>query len=329
MSASPQKLEGWEQINGAELYKGQQQFIHRNRCCAQDGYHGDCASGDYATKYQASAPAAATSRRVYPQIPCSASQPVADPSVPQGWETVDETDCQQATVPELPGASKALPKPMTSRAQDSEGRSGSCEPKQDVHMLPHAMAPPLHSGEGELPAIQMQGLDSLVKQPRTPQQSQPKPMVAQQQAAAVPAESPPLPLSSSPAPRAPEVLRRLTAGDKMIAGDRLESSNGLSSAVLQGDGNFVVYTRENLLSKVTNVAWSTGTYQGNRKRSLMGHELFAQDDGNLVLYTRDCRVAWASNTDSPSKDAYTLEVTDSGTLVWYCETTGEEVWTSR
>lgn len=37
-----------------------------------------------------------------------------------------------------------------------------------------------------------------------------------------------------------------------------------------------VYTRENLLSKVTNVAWSTGTYQGNRKRSLMGHELFAQ-----------------------------------------------------
>ena len=37
-----------------------------------------------------------------------------------------------------------------------------------------------------------------------------------------------------------------------------------------------VYTRKNLLSKVTNVAWSTGTYQGNRKRSLVGHELFAQ-----------------------------------------------------
>ena len=37
-----------------------------------------------------------------------------------------------------------------------------------------------------------------------------------------------------------------------------------------------VYTRKNLLSKVINVAWSTGTYQGNRKRSLMGHELFAQ-----------------------------------------------------
>ena len=37
-----------------------------------------------------------------------------------------------------------------------------------------------------------------------------------------------------------------------------------------------VYTRNNLLSKITNVAWSTGTYQGNRKRSLMGHELFAQ-----------------------------------------------------
>ena len=118
-------------------------------------------------------------------------------------------------------------------------------------------------------------------------------------------------------------------------------------------------------------------------------EIALQDDGNLVLYTRDGQVAWASNTDSPSKDAYTLEVskqdllirawldccelwavplmpcgsemlvrsfqvwaeairnpallelltrgqctgmvqvTDSGALVWYCETSGEEVWTSR
>ena len=38
------------------------------------------------------------------------------------------------------------------------------------------------------------------------------------------------------------------------------------------------------------------------------NEVSLQDDGNLVLYTRDGRVAWASNTDSPTRDAYTLEV---------------------
>ena len=117
----------------------------------------------------------------------------------------------QAIAPELSGASEALFKPMTSRAQDSEGRSRSCEPKQDVHMLPHATAPPLHSGEGELPAIQMQGLDSLVKQPETPQQSQSKSLVAQQQAAAVSAESPPLPLSSSPVSGVPCALPKVCA----------------------------------------------------------------------------------------------------------------------
>jgi len=33
-----------------------------------------------------------------------------------------------------------------------------------------------------------------------------------------------------------------------------------------------------------------------------------QEDGNLVLYTKDSMVAWASNTDAKSSDAYTFEV---------------------
>jgi len=33
-----------------------------------------------------------------------------------------------------------------------------------------------------------------------------------------------------------------------------------------------------------------------------------QEDGNLVLYTKDSKVAWASNTDIKSSDAYTFEV---------------------
>ena len=105
----------------------------------------------------------------------------------------------QAIAPELSGASGILPSAATPAAGDSRGRLRSCDsnPDSDFHMLPHAAASPLQNGKGELPAIQVQGLDSLLKQPRTPQQSQPQSMVAQQQAAAVPAESPALPLSSS------------------------------------------------------------------------------------------------------------------------------------
>ncbi len=42
------------------------------------------------------------------------------------------------------------------------------------------------------------------------------------------------------AERQPRVLRKLQAGDRLAAGDKLESSNGLSNAILQHDGNFVV-----------------------------------------------------------------------------------------
>lgn len=42
------------------------------------------------------------------------------------------------------------------------------------------------------------------------------------------------------ATRMPKVLRKLQAGDRLRTGDKLESSNGLSTAALQDDGNFVV-----------------------------------------------------------------------------------------
>ena len=29
------------------------------------------------------------------------------------------------------------------------------------------------------------------------------------------------------------------------------------------------------------------------------------------------------------RQVYGMQVTDSGALVWYCETSGEEVWSSR
>ena len=44
-----------------------------------------------------------------------------------------------------------------------------------------------------------------------------------------------------------------------------------------------VYTRKDLLSKSTYVAWSTGTYQGNGKRFLKGHELLAQVHPDFLI----------------------------------------------
>ena len=114
---------------------------------------------------------------------------------------------------------------MTPPAQDSEGRSRSCELKEDLHMLPHATAPPLQSAEGEVPAIQMQGLDSLLKQPRSPQHLQNKSLVMQQQAAAVPAESPPLPLSSSSVSEVPCALPTLYA---LLLAACMQSSSRIS-----------------------------------------------------------------------------------------------------
>ena len=75
--------------------QGQRPSLNRSRFCAQDRYQSTCTSGDSADVNSASSPAAANLQRIYPQIPCSTSQPVADPSVPQGWETIDETDIQQ------------------------------------------------------------------------------------------------------------------------------------------------------------------------------------------------------------------------------------------
>lgn len=55
-------------------------------------------------------------------------------------------------------------------------------------------------------------------------------------------------------------------------------------AVMQGDGNFVLYDNNG------NPVWNSGT--GQRPGSFLA----VQDDGNLVIYTRTGNVAWNSRT---------------------------------
>lgn len=60
-------------------------------------------------------------------------------------------------------------------------------------------------------------------------------------------------------------------------------------AIMQGDGNFVVYAPDNT------VLWHAGT-QGNP-----GSVLILQDDGNLVIYAPGNKAIWASNTREPDQ----------------------------
>jgi hypothetical protein len=97
--------------------------------------------------------------------------------------------------------------------------------------------------------------------------------------------------------RAPTYLR---------AGDYLQ--NGPYRAVMQGDGNLVVYGRS---------VWHSGTF-------LSGSWFAMQGDGNLVVYTQGGRPLWASNTSGRAVDVLALQ--SDGNLVLYG--TGGALWAS-
>jgi len=105
----------------------------------------------------------------------------------------------------------------------------------------------------------------------------------------------------------------LYPGEFLIVGDYLESENGHYKAVMQLDGNFVVYgigekvwwasntlgnadrlTMQHggnlVLSKGDTVTWTSGTQR-------IGSHLVMQNDGNLVVYSRGGPAVWASRKD--------------------------------
>lgn len=95
------------------------------------------------------------------------------------------------------------------------------------------------------------------------------------------------------------------------AGSVLRSMNGTYQALMQGDGNFVVYGAGRAL-------WATGTQTPAAALAL-------QSDGNLVLYDTSGRARWASGT-SGSGGADVLAMQDDGNLVLY--SAGRAVWAS-
>ncbi len=101
---------------------------------------------------------------------------------------------------------------------------------------------------------------------------------------------------------------------RLRAGQALWSNSGQYRAVMQGDGNFVVYNASNT------ALFATGT-AGNADAHVR-----MQADGNLVVYTTAGVAKWSSNTAPSSNDVVVMQ--DDGNLVIYT-TGGKAVWASR
>jgi hypothetical protein len=96
----------------------------------------------------------------------------------------------------------------------------------------------------------------------------------------------------------------LPAGASLQPGQALWSQNGQYEAVMQGDGNFVVY------GPYPHVVWASGT-------STPGSTISMQTDGNLVIYAPSGTPQWASGTDPSSGDRLVMQ--DDGNLVLYSQ----------
>jgi hypothetical protein len=106
----------------------------------------------------------------------------------------------------------------------------------------------------------------------------------------------------------------LQAGGILNEGDLLTSQNGVFTAVLQYDGNFVVYDLDDPL-------WA------NHLSNAEGpNRLVLQDDGNLVAYLSNNRPLWASGSFGGSGSFLVMQ--NDGNLVLY-NASSQPVWSTR
>ncbi|MEX1140719.1 MAG: peptidoglycan DD-metalloendopeptidase family protein, partial [Thermoleophilaceae bacterium] len=100
----------------------------------------------------------------------------------------------------------------------------------------------------------------------------------------------------------PSVPSTLTAGQQLRAGELIRSASGRFRAVMQGDGNFVVYDGSTAL-------WSS------RTNGHPGSRVVMQGDGNLVVYSKGGRALWSSRTNGHPGSRVVMQ--SDGNLVVY------------
>jgi len=94
------------------------------------------------------------------------------------------------------------------------------------------------------------------------------------------------PINTIPAPNFPAGTGTLSVATALLPEQKLTSSNRWYKAVMQTDGNIVVYNKANV------VVWASNTIRGESDT----YRLWNQNDGNLVLYKGPDAI-WATNTD--------------------------------
>jgi hypothetical protein len=115
----------------------------------------------------------------------------------------------------------------------------------------------------------------------------------------------------------------LSAGLKLNPGQYLQSSAGQYYAVLQTDGNFVIYLTSPFQAK--HAIWTTGTQGSSLQRPF---SLFMQGDGNLVMYDQYNRAVWESKTSLKGQAPHRLILQADGNLVIY-DANRVATWSSR
>ena len=113
----------------------------------------------------------------------------------------------------------------------------------------------------------------------------------------------------------------LTGNKKLMSNGKIHqmnllSPNGLYSASMQRDGNFVVYRQGGI------ALWSTKT----SGKGTGPYRLVMQGDGNLVLYDKAGKVSWSSGTFGKGGVQVTMQ--NDGNLVIY-NADGGSVWSSK
>ncbi|XP_024914974.1 mannose-specific lectin-like isoform X3 [Cynoglossus semilaevis] len=106
----------------------------------------------------------------------------------------------------------------------------------------------------------------------------------------------------------------LSTDQELRPGESLMSLNGNYKAILQTDGNFVVYGWTPL--------WASDTWNKD------SHRLIMQSDGNLVIYNKESQPIWASDTCSnETSQKMRLTMQDDGRLVLSKD--GNEIWAAE
>jgi DNA-binding beta-propeller fold protein YncE len=103
----------------------------------------------------------------------------------------------------------------------------------------------------------------------------------------------------------------LHTGHCLAQDGHLISPSGNYHAVLQNDGNFVVYVSGHTIP--ANALWSSKT----NGKGVQPYTLQMRPGGNLVLYDGDRQITWSNKTHSNYVEPFCLTMQDDGNLVLY------------